>query len=75
VSGRYFDGFKEIPSSEESRDEQKARAVWEQSAKLAGISPDDSTSFPLGVPMEYATNAGSPGEWENVGEFVAAAVK
>ena len=62
VSGRYFDGFKEIPSSEESRDEQKARAVWEQSAKLAGISPDDSTSFPLGVPMEYATNAGSPGE-------------
>ena len=46
VSGRYFDGFKEIPSSEESRDEQKARAVWEQSAKLAGISPDDSGYLP-----------------------------
>jgi NAD(P)-dependent dehydrogenase (short-subunit alcohol dehydrogenase family) len=31
VSGRYFDGFKEIPSSLESRDESKARAVWEES--------------------------------------------
>lgn len=27
VSGRYFDGFREIPSSEESRDEKKAVAV------------------------------------------------
>ena len=38
VSGSYFDGFKEIPSSVESRDEGKAWAVWEQSAKLAGLS-------------------------------------
>lgn len=38
VSGRYFDGFKEIPSSVESRDEAKARAVWDQSAKLSGLS-------------------------------------
>jgi hypothetical protein len=45
VSGRYFDGFKEIPSSEESRDQQKARTVWEQSAKLVGLSPDDSIYF------------------------------
>ena len=34
VSGRYFDGFKEIPSSVESRDEQKARSVWEQTMAL-----------------------------------------
>jgi hypothetical protein len=38
TSGRYFDGFKEIPSSVESRDEAKARAVWEQGASLAGLS-------------------------------------
>jgi light-dependent protochlorophyllide reductase len=37
VSGRYFDGFKETPSSAESRDEAKARAVWKQSVKLAGL--------------------------------------
>lgn len=40
VSGKYFDGFKESPSSVESRDERKASAVWEQSAKLAGLAPD-----------------------------------
>ena len=41
VSGRYFDGFKQIPSSVESRDEAKARSVWEQSAKLAGLSEEN----------------------------------
>jgi NAD(P)-dependent dehydrogenase (short-subunit alcohol dehydrogenase family) len=38
IHGRYFDGFKETPSSPESRNENKARAVWEQSAKLVGLS-------------------------------------
>ena len=38
VSGKYFDGFREIPSSIESRDESKARTVWEQSAELAGLA-------------------------------------
>jgi|ERR1051326_189946 NAD(P)-dependent dehydrogenase (short-subunit alcohol dehydrogenase family) len=38
VSGKYFDGFKEIPSSIESRDEVKAGSVWDQSLKLAGLS-------------------------------------
>ena len=38
MSGRYFDGFREVPSSAESRNETKARAVWEQSARLAGLS-------------------------------------
>lgn len=41
VSGRYFDGFKEIPSSLESRDESKAKAVWEQATKLVGLSRED----------------------------------
>lgn len=41
VTGRYFDGFKEIPSSVESRDETKARAVWEQSAELVGLALEE----------------------------------
>lgn len=41
VSGRYFDGFKEIPSSVESRDADKARTVWEQSIRLAAMRPSD----------------------------------
>lgn len=48
VSGRYFDGFKEILSSVESRDETKAKAVWIQSARLAGLFEDqecDQSSF------------------------------
>jgi NAD(P)-dependent dehydrogenase (short-subunit alcohol dehydrogenase family) len=34
VTGRYFDGFKDIPSSAESRDPCKARAVWEEATAL-----------------------------------------
>jgi NAD(P)-dependent dehydrogenase (short-subunit alcohol dehydrogenase family) len=40
VSGKYFDGFKESPSSVESRDERKARMVWQESEKLAGLASD-----------------------------------
>ena len=40
VSGKYFDGFKEIPSSAESRDTRKAPAVWEQAERLAGLARD-----------------------------------
>jgi NAD(P)-dependent dehydrogenase (short-subunit alcohol dehydrogenase family) len=47
MSSRYFDGFKEIPSSVESRDERKARAVWKQSAKLAGLSSKDAEYLPI----------------------------
>jgi light-dependent protochlorophyllide reductase len=47
VSGRYFDGFKEIASSAESRDETKARAVWEQSARLAGLSQENAEYHPI----------------------------
>jgi len=49
VSGRYFDGFKEMPSSVESRDERKARAVWEQSLKLAGLPSADQLAWPAGT--------------------------
>lgn len=42
VSGRYFDGVTEIPSSVESRDESKARTVWEQSAKLTGLAREEA---------------------------------
>jgi hypothetical protein len=46
VSGRYFDGFREIPSSVESRDERKASAVWEQSVALAGLPRANPGHFP-----------------------------
>lgn len=50
VSGKYFDGFSEIPSSIESRDESKARTVWEQSAKLAGLAREEADySLPVKV--------------------------
>ncbi len=38
VTGAYFDGFKKIPSSVESRNEEKAKSVWEQSLALCGAS-------------------------------------
>jgi NAD(P)-dependent dehydrogenase (short-subunit alcohol dehydrogenase family) len=44
VSGKYFDGFKEISSSVESRNPQKARSVWEQSVRLAGLSGNELRS-------------------------------
>lgn len=46
VSGRYFDGFKEILSSDESRDQLKARSVWEQSAKLVALKTENTEPFP-----------------------------
>jgi len=49
VSGRYFDGAKEIPSSLESRDETKAREVWEQSARLTGSEDDKYHESVLGA--------------------------
>jgi NAD(P)-dependent dehydrogenase (short-subunit alcohol dehydrogenase family) len=61
ISGRYFDGFKEIPSSVESRDETKARTVWQQSSRLAGLSQDDNEND-LSQPIQNATtmiNVGS----------------
>lgn len=54
VSGKYFDGSKEILSSVESRDERKARSVWEQSLELAGLPPEDSWSVPLKPALGHA---------------------
>jgi NAD(P)-dependent dehydrogenase (short-subunit alcohol dehydrogenase family) len=47
VSGKYFDGFREVPSSAESRNESKAQAVWEQSARLAGLLQEDAEHRPM----------------------------
>lgn len=46
ASGRYFDGFKETLSSTESRDESKARTVWEQSASLVGLVREEAEHSP-----------------------------
>jgi len=57
VSGKYFDGFKEIPSSAESRDKNKANAVWEQSARLAGLSSVEADFFPSKSEQSLPLNA------------------
>jgi len=49
VSGRYFDGFKEIPSSAESRDPHKAKTVWESSKALANLTEDETIKI-AGLP-------------------------
>ncbi|HEY0302443.1 MAG TPA: SDR family NAD(P)-dependent oxidoreductase [Rhizomicrobium sp.] len=38
VSGRYFEGIKEIRSSELSYDSGNARALWEDSCRLVGLT-------------------------------------
>jgi hypothetical protein len=60
VSGRYFDGFKEIPSSVESRDESKARVVWEQSARLVGLLEEHAEYRPI-LRGEHRISGPSPG--------------
>lgn len=47
VSGRYFFRFGEIQSSPDSRDENKARSVWEQSTMLAGLSQEETEYYPI----------------------------
>jgi len=54
VSGRYFDGSREIPSSAESLDEKKARTVWKQATQLVGLAPEvpeffDQSGEPLSL--------------------------
>ena len=60
VSGRYFDGFKELPSSAESRDEAKARTVWKQSLELAGLSEkNEEQTSPANPPaISFLTDRG-----------------
>lgn len=42
VTGKYFDGESEIPSSEESYDRQKAVDLWEKSAELVKLAPEET---------------------------------
>jgi len=58
MSGTYFDGFKQIPSSIESRDPSKARAVWEQSVALARITREEAEflEVPSAQTNAYSTN-------------------
>lgn len=50
VSGKYFAGTKQIPSSKESYDEKKAVDLWETSADLVKLMPDETIlqcNFPV----------------------------
>lgn len=51
VTGRYFQGTQDIRSSEESYDVAKARALWDLSAELVGLTSADS---PLVAAIEQA---------------------
>jgi NAD(P)-dependent dehydrogenase (short-subunit alcohol dehydrogenase family) len=42
VSGKYFAGMEEKASSEESYDQQKAAQLWEGSAELVKLQPDET---------------------------------
>lgn len=42
TTGKYFDGFDEIPSSEESYDANKAAELWELSTELVQLTPQES---------------------------------
>jgi len=42
VSGKYFAGLREIPSSQESYDTGKAAELWETSAELVKLQPDET---------------------------------
>jgi hypothetical protein len=39
TNGRYFEGLREIRSSTESYDPQRARDLWDTSALLTGLAP------------------------------------
>ncbi|QMW06208.1 SDR family NAD(P)-dependent oxidoreductase [Spirosoma foliorum] len=45
-TGKYFEGKKEIPSSEDSYRQDLQKELWETSLKLTGIKPEQ-TSIPL----------------------------
>jgi NAD(P)-dependent dehydrogenase (short-subunit alcohol dehydrogenase family) len=42
VSGRYFEGEREIPSSELSYDRENAMELWETSAELVGLGAEET---------------------------------
>ncbi len=51
VSGRYFEGMRDVRSSSESYDASKAAALWDQSAELVGLGRErDFASLNTAVP-------------------------
>lgn len=42
TSGKYYSGLKEEPSSKESYDAQKAFELWESSARLVKLAPEET---------------------------------
>jgi NAD(P)-dependent dehydrogenase (short-subunit alcohol dehydrogenase family) len=52
LSGKYFDGFREIPSSAESRNERKAKLVWEQASRLVGLSQSEAKPYPTSTRVD-----------------------
>ena len=48
VSGKYFQIFKEIPSSKGSYDERKAADLWETSVELVKPGPEESVFHAMG---------------------------
>ena len=49
VSGRYFEGLSEVPSSLESYNLAKATALWDQSAELVALDQDELIRRPSAV--------------------------
>ena len=42
VTGKYFSGLHDIPSSQESYDSDKARELWEGSTELVKLASDEA---------------------------------
>ncbi len=42
VTAKYFEGLREIPSSDDSYDEEKARDLWETSIELVGLQKEET---------------------------------
>lgn len=56
ITGKYFDMGKEIPSSDESYDKRKALNLWEQSAELVQLAPEESL-FSKDAPVSLPASA------------------
>ncbi len=56
VTGKYFDIGNEIPSSEESYDQQKAGDLWQQSVALVDLASDE-TILSRDAPVSLAASA------------------
>ena len=61
VTGKYFDIGKDIPSSEESYDRQKALDLWEKSAELVKLAPEETifSKDIKGLPLDASGDQGA----------------